>query len=429
MPASMTMAFVASRPNVAGSRRLIPASGPTPGRTPTRVPITQPTNAEKATAAIRPLRSTTFTRKSSASSMVNRYPSRSSANVANAQTPRITTAWRASPQPTSARRGARAPRAMIATPKATSTRASATGTKAGPGVRRVPSGRPRLSTITSTPSRARAPPATRSVVSISSVRGATAGEIVDGTRAERALVRGQPGHQRGDFFRLSHASHGDLGNQQVHRALLHLLEHLGADHGGRHGIDEDPARGHFLGQRLGEPDDAGLGRGIGHEGGIALLARDGGDINDAASPLPQHDLDGRAAAEEDAGEVHGDHAGPVLVAELPDREGAPGDPRIIDQDVEPSPGLGDALHGGVHLGGSSHVGGDGDGAAAHLLRGGLGGLGLDVEHRDASAVGAEPAGDGQADAAGGAGDESRFPGEGHGSSFRSAVSRPAGRRW
>src|SRR6186713_3370885 len=45
MPASSTMARVASRPNVAGRSRLMPASGPTPGSTPTSVPITHPAKA------------------------------------------------------------------------------------------------------------------------------------------------------------------------------------------------------------------------------------------------------------------------------------------------------------------------------------------------------------------------------------------------
>ena len=40
-----TIARVASRPNVAGRSRLIPASGPRPGIMPTSVPITQPANA------------------------------------------------------------------------------------------------------------------------------------------------------------------------------------------------------------------------------------------------------------------------------------------------------------------------------------------------------------------------------------------------
>src|SRR6266852_5703056 len=42
MPASITTARVASSPKVAGSSRLMPASGPTPGSTPTSVPTTQP---------------------------------------------------------------------------------------------------------------------------------------------------------------------------------------------------------------------------------------------------------------------------------------------------------------------------------------------------------------------------------------------------
>src|SRR5205823_10423630 len=51
-------------------------------------------------------------------------------------------------------------------PKSSSTAASATGTKAGPGVRRLPKGRRRLSHTTNRASSASAPPATRSVVSI-----------------------------------------------------------------------------------------------------------------------------------------------------------------------------------------------------------------------------------------------------------------------
>src|SRR3972149_1012662 len=41
----MMMAEVAFMPKVTGSSRLIPARGPTPGRTPTIVPVRQPTKA------------------------------------------------------------------------------------------------------------------------------------------------------------------------------------------------------------------------------------------------------------------------------------------------------------------------------------------------------------------------------------------------
>src|SRR5215471_3974632 len=42
MPASITIALVASSPNVTGSRMLIPDNGPMPGKTPTSVPTRQP---------------------------------------------------------------------------------------------------------------------------------------------------------------------------------------------------------------------------------------------------------------------------------------------------------------------------------------------------------------------------------------------------
>ncbi len=45
MPASMTMALVASSPNVTGSRMEMPASGPMPGSMPTSVPTRQPRKA------------------------------------------------------------------------------------------------------------------------------------------------------------------------------------------------------------------------------------------------------------------------------------------------------------------------------------------------------------------------------------------------
>src|SRR5882724_6874543 len=50
MPASITIAFVASSPKVIGSRIEMPASGPMPGSTPTSVPTRQPRNAYHSTA-------------------------------------------------------------------------------------------------------------------------------------------------------------------------------------------------------------------------------------------------------------------------------------------------------------------------------------------------------------------------------------------
>ncbi len=50
MPASITIALVASSPKVSGSRMLMPASGPMPGSIPTSVPTRQPRNAYHRTS-------------------------------------------------------------------------------------------------------------------------------------------------------------------------------------------------------------------------------------------------------------------------------------------------------------------------------------------------------------------------------------------
>ena len=50
MPASITIALVASSPKVSGSRIEMPASGPMPGSMPTSVPTRQPTKANHSTS-------------------------------------------------------------------------------------------------------------------------------------------------------------------------------------------------------------------------------------------------------------------------------------------------------------------------------------------------------------------------------------------
>src|SRR5215471_10591818 len=50
MPANITIALVASSPNVTGSRILMPDNGPMPGNTPTSVPTRQPRNPYHSTS-------------------------------------------------------------------------------------------------------------------------------------------------------------------------------------------------------------------------------------------------------------------------------------------------------------------------------------------------------------------------------------------
>jgi len=116
----------------------------------------------------------------------------------------------------------------------------------------------------------------------------------------------------------------------------------------------------------------------GHEGRIALLARNGRDINDASAPGGEHHADGGPADQEHAGEVAGDHLVPVLVSQLPDRVRATRDPGVVDHDVETAPRGDHALHRALHVLGACHVGDEGEGAGAEALGHGLD-LGVAVE--------------------------------------------------
>jgi hypothetical protein len=110
-------------------------------------------------------------------------------------------------------------------------------------------------------------------------------------------------------------------------------------------------------------------------------------------------------AEEDAGEIHVDHALPVLVGQLPDREGATGDPRVVDQDVQPAPPLHHAGHRVVHVAGAGDIRGQGERAASDRPRRRLHRGAVLIEQGHPRAVGGEPGGDRQPDAPGGAGHE------------------------
>src|SRR5262249_33236447 len=103
-----------------------------------------------------------------------------------------------------------------------------------------------------------------------SVSRAAPGEIVDRAGAERTVVRGEPSDERRDLLRRADSPHRDLRHEQIDGALLHLLQELGADDGGRHRVDEDAARRDFLGERFREADHAGLRGGIRHERRVAF---------------------------------------------------------------------------------------------------------------------------------------------------------------
>src|SRR5215813_10452439 len=243
------------------------------------------------------------------------------------------------------------------------------------------------------------------------VGGPTSGEVVHRTRGERAIVGHEPRDQRRHFLGPPYPSHRNLRHEEIHRALLHLLEELGADDGRGHRVDENAARARLLGERLGQADHSGLGRRVGHEGRIAFLAGDGGDVDDAPAPLLQHHADGRSAAVEDAREIHVDDPAPVLVGQLPNGKGAAGDPRVVHEDVEATEGRVHLTYRRLHLARHRHIGGEGErggtDALGRLLRHGR----VEVQHGDASAVRGQTGSDGVADAARRPRDERSLPGQ------------------
>ena len=72
---------------------------------------------------------------------------------------------------------------------------------------------------------------------------------------------------------------------------------------------------------------------------IAFLAGDRGDVDDAAVTFLEHRGHDRLAADEGAVEVDTQHLAPFLQVGLPHRLVDPGDPGIVDQDIDLAEGL------------------------------------------------------------------------------------------
>src|SRR5262249_62280358 len=83
-----------------------------------------------------------------------------------------------------------------------------------------------------------------------SVRRPAAGDVEHRAGRERAVLRPQPAHQRGDLVDRDEAAHRDLREHVVDVLLRHLVEYRGLRGGGRHAIDENTCLSQFLPQRL-----------------------------------------------------------------------------------------------------------------------------------------------------------------------------------
>ena len=96
-----------------------------------------------------------------------------------------------------------------------------------------------------------------------------------------------------------------------------FLDALGLDEARRDRVHRDVVRPELERERLGEADDAALGRRVVHADAVAAAARgDRGEVDDAAELARLHARRELAAHEERGGEVRRDDRAPLLIAQV-----------------------------------------------------------------------------------------------------------------
>src|SRR6266851_4111696 len=164
-------------------------------------------------------------------------------------------------------------------------------------------------------------------------------------------VGGRVGRQKadhpGDLLGRAEPADRDLGPDPVQHLVRDGGHHVGGDvaRGDRVDGQPDPVPGRTLrpaelednlaSQGLGQPEQAGLGRGVVDLADVAGLADDRGHVDDPAGAVLDHVLDRGLGHEEGAGQVDRDDLLPVLVGHL-GHGPVDGDPGVVHQDVEPA---------------------------------------------------------------------------------------------
>src|SRR5580704_10229039 len=158
------------------------------------------------------------------------------------------------------------------------------------------------------------------------------------------LIGRQERDYPGDLLGPAEPAGRDLAAYPVKHPVWHRGDHVGCDVARRHRVhgEPDPVPGWplcagelekgFLGQRLRQAEQAGLGRGIVRLADRPGLADDRGHVDDPAGTALDHVLERRLGHEESAGQIDGDDPQPVLVAHL-GHGLVDGDARVVDQDV------------------------------------------------------------------------------------------------
>src|SRR5512139_274440 len=173
-------------------------------------------------------------------------------------------------------------------------------------------------------------------------------------RDVRGGVGGEKECQFRNFRRFRKTAERDLREEALLDCLWQPRRHRRADETGGDCVDRDVARREFAGGRLREPDDPGLRRRVVRLPRVPHHPDDGADVDHPAVPPLHHVAGDRLDEEERPLEVH-TNDGVELLLRHPQQEIVPGDPGVVDQDVDFSLRLEDVLHPGIDLRGVAHV--------------------------------------------------------------------------
>src|SRR3974390_3346985 len=126
---------------------------------------------------------------------------------------------------------------------------------------------------------------------------------------------------------------------------------------------------------------------------IAFLAGDGGDVDDAAIVLFDHDRHDRLAAYEGAIEIDAQHLAPFVEVGFPHRLVDAGNAGIVDENINPAESFQRFVAGFFHRGEVGNIDLEGADAGADFLRGPLGEWLVVIPDRDLGAGGDKAFGD------------------------------------
>ena len=233
------------------------------------------------------------------------------------------------------------------------------------------------------------------------------------TGYEAGCRRGQIDDAGGDLHGVAQSAHGGAVEDRLHGFFGDPVQHPGLHEARGNGVHRHASAGVLPGQRLGEPDQAGLGGGVVGLAEVADAADDAGDVDDPSPVAGRHPLDEMLGDVEDAGQVGVDDRVPHLPVHLAERP-IPGDAGVVDQDVDAVEVVAEAGAHGLDLAAHPHVEGVGAGPASEftdLAANRLGGFsaGETGAHRDVGAGRRQRQRRGPADPSGAAGHEGPFP--------------------